>query len=328
MKIETVKTAKDNKTNNLTGGLTMKKTLFVVFLAVMALMLVSTTSFAKVTGTCSSCHTMHASQDGTATNTPSAYLLKANCVACHTSDALLGGAVARGAKVDNTSGSAAGTFYTVGAASTENQSHQHNVAGLAALDGAFSSRNVPGGSIAYTTQVTCSGTGTTGCHGSGFHHTDTMYRGLSGIEGKGVTDREYSGVGGNGATADNHNVYSANTTTGISAFCAKCHGGFHGTDDTGTASPFTRHPTDNTIIGINGTLVADYNLTPYAFAGGEYTANTTTAAYASSSTGARVACISCHRSHGSGQPDLLRFAMSSAGVGGDTGCLNCHSKQR
>ena len=92
MKIETVKCSKTNKTKNELGGLTMKKTFFVVLLAVMALVLVNGVSSAAITGTCGNCHTMHNSQDGTSvtqddagnlTTTPRDYLLIGGCVYCH-----------------------------------------------------------------------------------------------------------------------------------------------------------------------------------------------------------------------------------------------------
>jgi predicted CXXCH cytochrome family protein len=44
--------------------------------------------------------------------------------------------------------------------------------------------------------------------------------------------------------------------------------------------------------------------------------------------GAIVMCLSCHRAHGSDQPDLLRWAYAGmqAGTGtADTGCFVCHT---
>ncbi len=281
---------------------------------------------AKVTGVCSNCHTMHNSQGGNQVyggNT--AYLLLADCVACHTN---------AGNISDNTididgSTTAAGRF-----TSSAGDSLVHNVAGLYNADATLG--NVPPGGTDLGARLTCSGS-TTGCHmraSASYHHSDTApYRFLklsdnTDILGKESPDREYDSTGSYaGATATNHNVYSASTSQGISKFCAECHGNFHGTANTGSSSPFTRHPTDN-LLPSGWSAVVNYNMNPFAFDGSEYTSATVDSAY--TQTGARVACVSCHRAHGSANADLLRFdyTTQNAGGGNTYGCLGCHSLQR
>lgn len=297
----------------------MKKTFFVVFLAVMALMLASGTSYATlVQGVCSGCHTMHNSQngapmakndDGTPDTTPNLALLSATCVYCHTNDdATTVAQKSRGAQVTNATESAAGRFSGTAA-------NQHDVMTTDSVLG----NNPPGGS-ALSAQLSCSGA--TGCHRStGFHHVSSTenYRGLTGtVHGYSSSNREYGG-----ATSTNHNVYKSDTN-GISAYCATCHGTFH--TSTGSAGAWTRHPTDNTIPSAWNADV-DYNQSPFAFS--TLGSISTTSGYESVAN-PEVACISCHKAHGTGNADILRFAYNmNAGDGvNDKGCENCHTKQR
>lgn len=309
----------------------MKKlvlTLIALLVAGLAIYGLQPSVDAKVTGVCSNCHTMHNSQDGQQVyNGNTAYLLKADCVACHTNSGNIG---------DNTididgSTTAAGRF-TNGAGDTL----VHNVAGLYGVDGTLGN-TPPGNTTALTSQLACYGTN--GCHmrySGTYHHSDTApYRFLklangADVLGKESANREYDSTGNyNGANATNHNVYSASTSQGISRFCAECHPNFHGIANTGGSSPFLRHPTDNLIPPTWTGVTVDYNNNPFAFDGSDYNNASTTAPY--TTTGARVACVSCHRAHGSAYADLLRFnyLTQNAGTGSSTvGCLGCHSAQR
>lgn len=163
-----------------------------------------------------------------------------------------------------------------------------------------------------------------------------------------------------------HNFYArALTNNGagiidtVGSFCAGCHTSFHsmgqgelpyvagldngGDDNTDNfisknsgTSPWLRHPT-NVNIPNDGEYAAlfsgpgvDYNpAVPVARdpAGG----NPTTLVYdgMGGSAGDQVMCLSCHRAHGSNQPDALRFPygdmVAHAGTSVGTGCFYCHT---
>jgi predicted CXXCH cytochrome family protein len=343
----------------------MKKLNLVMVMALSLMLVIATAgiSQAAVQGPCSNCHTMHNSQDGApmtvdSSATPNAFLTVGTCLACHGYN----GTLATGAPNvfgDPDAGpstmTAGGTFLATKVdAAAGDYVKVHNVTDIpwTNAEGPFADVDPPGatsGSLGESIRAAGSTTpnfncaGATGCHGDhsqagsdagirGFHHGSVAYRyceldGGTDIIGKGSTDWEAGG-----ATATNHNVYSADTTAGISAFCAECHGLFHGTANTGSSSPFERHPTNNLLSAATGwnlgNVTVDYNNNPFSFDGADYTAATTTAAY--TTTGARVACVSCHRAHGTPEADILRFDYSAqlAGLGGTIGCLGCHERQR
>ena len=120
------------------------------------------------------------------------------------------------------------------------------------------------------------------------------------------------------------------TNDSINALCALCHGDFHGTDDVKSGSNWIRHPTENLLSDASGWTMAsvtvDYENNPFSF--NDLTGKSTTTAY--DTTGARVACVSCHRAHGTAYNDILRwdYATMLAGGAGTTGCLGCHHLQR
>jgi len=221
----------------------------------------------------------------------------------------------------------------------------------------------------YTDQVTCAGTH--GCHGNhtdedpmsaikGAHHNNlngtntkadadaisnashkigASYRFLAGIYGledpnwnwseSAGTHNEYYGPDGNSNYADKHT---------ISYFCAECHGDFH--SDIGSSSPWLRHPTD--IVLPDSGEYANYNPNNP----GQYSVEAPVARPTvpdspsatvnpgdnSSAEGAIVMCLSCHRAHGSDQPDLLRWdyedmIAGNAGASEGTGCFVCHTEK-
>ena len=338
----------------------MRKTIMTVLLALLSVALVSGYAHAIIQGKCADCHTMHASQDGTST-TPNDNLTKFSCVACHTT-----GGVAEAPKIDGqlaAARTAGGTFNTniVGSA----PSKVHNVRDItwtvdeSAIGGLLNT--TPGAEAggftepAGAAELTCATA--KGCHGQsasgfkGFHHNTypNAYRFLryndggtptyTDIKGKGSADRELGG-----ATSGNHNVYYAipsdesTDRNSISSLCSMCHGDFHGQDDTTASgtSPWKRHPTEVLIPSSwNGTdpddVEVNYDLTPFAFVTADYDTLGTGDPYGMSNN-PRVACVSCHRAHGSDYNDLLRFDYAAnnmkAGSGGTTGCLACHTAQR
>lgn len=324
----------------------MKKvffTIMVIFLAAVVIYGFPAKTDAVATGPCSGCHTMHSSQGGVAT-TPNNYLLSSSCIACHT-----GAGAATTAYVDKTTATqlAGGTFLE-SAGNANTPAKRHDVVGYVSTPGLIAAPGTTGSpQTVGIAELTCAGT--KGCHGThnvvgdagiaGYHHGSKvgyrfLYIGVSTYDvankvlGTGLANFESGG-----ATSAAHNVYSASTTVGISKLCANCHGQFHGTSNTNAASPFKRHPTDNTLLSTGWTLtsvVTDYDKNPFAFA--DYTTVTTGQAYTASTSGASVACISCHRAHGSANDDLLRYAypgsISAGNATNEGGCENCHYKQR
>lgn len=121
----------------------------------------------------------------------------------------------------------------------------------------------------------------------------------------------------------------------ISQFCASCHGRFHtletmnntrGGIGASASSPFIRHPTD--IILPNEGEYSGYE---------NYDVNVPVARQVvpdmASSTVNRgsdvVICLSCHASHASNYPDMLRWDYATGcntnTVNTDCGCFTCHT---
>jgi len=202
--------------------------------------------------------------------------------------------------------------------------------------------------------------GCQGCHVFTYHHEDNgVYRFLKGhgypqpwpdqIENSkdittntdyvvGVEDSDWEYTTDN---AGDHNYYkgtSDNYTSGgdslttkqtITAFCSGCHQRFHGIqpeigNGMGSGSPWIRHPTDILLpeTGEYGKYdpVANYSVeAPVAWINPETPARGE----------AVVMCLSCHRPHGSDQPDMLRWdyrnmVTGATGSSADTGCFTCH----
>ena len=342
----------------------MKKTLIKLTIMLAAAAMVAAFSCpvqAAVTGACVECHTMHNSQGGTnmAQNKagtymddPYAHLTLSSCVGCHFS-----GTSVVAPKIDgqyNVDSTAGGTFRDSGAGRVIDDHGVHNVdIALSTLGEESSLTVIPGlGSVNMNHQTTGSSTvtdltcaGMKGCHGQasvdgndagikGFHHgSQEGWRYLqiddgTPVVGVGASDWEKDMSDG-WTTGDQHNVYSSSTTEGINKLCANCHSDFHGLANTNSAGDLTgdwiRHPTDNNIpAGWNA--VVDYRDNPFAFA--SLTGKTATGTYTNS--GAQVACISCHRAHGTPYDDILRWDYSTQVAGGGlvAGCLGCHTLQQ
>jgi predicted CXXCH cytochrome family protein len=184
--------------------------------------------------------------------------------------------------------------------------------------------------------------GCEGCHYFTYHHVDNgnnKYRFLTGHDGTADTVQRYViGIGDadweQTPSLANHNIYQGfdgpasgeqlDDTNSISSFCSGCHMEFHRENDIGgTSSPWTRHPTD--ILLLNSGEYAAYNpptvynnLAPVAY---------TNVASPTRAT-AVVMCLSCHRPHGSDQPDILRWDYGDCVTGTDDancGCFVCHT---
>lgn len=379
----------------------MKKSLITlsIMLAAVALVGLISTPAIAITGQCSNCHTMHNSQDGAYEvstysdgtlspnqSTPLGFLLKADCIACHTGDTGAGAQNSYGAPVilhiNDPSGQGAsntlagGDFYWVAVGLGGDDSTGHNVDLLSNEDVAIGKTppgwdaaatlsgnygQVAGGDGTWTELLTCAGK--YGCHGDhskisnddgirGAHHSNTgltetqatapttvggSYRFLGGI--KGLENSQWNWA----ETASDHNEYygvdgNVNYTdkSTINYSCAECHGDFHKT--IGSASPWLRHPTDIVLPSdptkeyqfYNPDNANQYSVeAPVARPTVPATSSSTvTPGDSTTDNGAIVSCLSCHRAHGSNEPDLLRwtYANMQAGTGeADTGCFVCHT---
>ncbi len=120
----------------------------------------------------------------------------------------------------------------------------------------------------------------------------------------------------------------------MSQFCATCHGNFHtlanGTSDgvgITASSPFIRHPTDLSLPARGEYL--DY--TTYNLDAPVARLNVPAASSGTVTPGSdAVMCLSCHLSHASDYPSMLRWDYSTmiagnAGAAAGTGCFVCHS---
>lgn len=297
----------------------MKKSVLIGSLVAGAFLLPAVASAGVVQGRCDTCHTMHASQDGS-TWTPNAVLLKGSgCAACHalstSNDASgLGGAFNAPQVIATTNTLSGGYFSLTG-------DSQHNVLDYTTAEdsvysptgtGPFGDYRGPGGDAARATRLEC-----VNCHnGSGAHHgTGGPYRMLNGVSGTG--DADYGAtVGRSGNTYD---AASMNT------FCAGCHGNFHGTGsgdaNIGSYGSWIRHPVNITLADAHLQTSRDY--------ANDYTAAGATALDQSPlGTGGVVMCLSCHVAHGNAQPDMLAWTYNDMNAGNGTrdgGCENCHS---
>ncbi len=209
--------------------------------------------------------------------------------------------------------------------------------------------------------------GCRGCHVFTYHHENNgVYRFLKG-HGKGpypgvtsplpkarkniitytdyVTGVEDSDWEYTNSSSDHNNykgtttVYSSSGTAltnqqSLTAFCSGCHPYFHGPysqfgggnegmcNSTTCSSPWLRHPTDIALPTTGEYAGYTYNIeAPIAYTNPV------------AKTGPIVMCLSCHRPHGSNQPDMLRWAYSDMEAGTtDTnkagrGCFACHTQK-
>ena len=183
-----------NSTKNIKEVKIVKKVIMTLFFVALSVVLVYGIADA-VSGPCSSCHTMHNSQDGAPDNydssaTPNGKLLKGDCLGCHamdTADNIETLDTIPQVQHTDTNDLAGGNFgYTDLLA---NQANGHNVSGIGVQD--TTHLNVPPGYVAaYDPAATDFDTGSrlvcagqNGCHGdrdladefaavSGAHHGD------------------------------------------------------------------------------------------------------------------------------------------------------------
>ncbi len=310
---------------------------------------------AKVEGVCSDCHTMHNSQDGSAMviSGTGINLLTEDCVGCHSS-ASAETIVNRTPIVFNTTMApakplAGGNFYWVAQGGAENDVYGHNVWGISGLDGNISvSEGAPGRnggpgcanschqSLALNpTLSSFDKNGCQGCHTEVSHHDDSKpwFRFLKGhmhddayVTGNEAPDWEQNAI----TDPNDRNVYlgvdaavtvytwgtGLRTAQTVSAFCSGCHADFH--EDMGVSSPWLRHPND-ILLPESSEYDAYDPINNYS--------NEAPVGYLDPDNPIRaqavVSCLSCHRAHGSNQPDMLRWDYLNMTAG--TGCYTCHT---
>jgi len=206
--------------------------------------------------------------------------------------------------------------------------------------------------------------GCQGCHTRVGHHNpnDPSYRYLGGHGFPGIDYVDGGGVPNTYEDADweqtkgaaDHNFYKRQNSHfdfGIGGFCAGCHSTFHamgqgaipyapidngGDDNTDNlitanstpSNPWLRHPT-NVNIPNNGEYAAMFS-GPAAYNPAVPVAQNPAGNPNIIDAGDQVMCLSCHRAHGSNQPDALRFNYSTivahnAGAAAGTGCFYCHT---
>jgi hypothetical protein len=333
-------------------------------------------SYAKVTGNCANCHTMHYSQNGTRLSSwgssgPYTWLNTNSCLGCHTSTSgntiiELGGS--RIPIVFNTGGYpseplAGGNFYKPSLGGSENDKYGHNVEGISNADNNLV--YVPGKHFGGNDQLSISDC--YDCHSMGFdpgypgipftiartgdvlicrdchtqvkHHANDSATIVDGTGGwyrfiyyvKGIEDSDWEKT----VSPTDHNEYqgetSANDSISVSDAGCGCHGDFHALRNpsgVGSSSPWLKHPADIALPN-SGEYSAYTTYNPVApvarpdlsgYSGPSETVTPGTD---------QVMCLSCHRSHGSDQLDILRWDYSTmvAGGGGSGGCFTCHTQK-
>ncbi len=297
---------------------------------------------------------MHNSQDGATTvNSGNGYtLLVDDCIGCHSSDTnqtIINGTPIVLNTIPPLNPLAGGNFYWVSQGGAANDVFGHNVWGISGVDNNISvAIGAPGGSNgaackkchqslaldpALSTAAEVLGkNGCQGCHIEVAHHDDSQpwYRFLKGHRTvnhyvEGIEDPNWEQT----PDINNHNVYKGidaigapetfNSSHSISGFCYGCHTDFHA--DMGVSSPWIRHPNDVLLPTDVTTEYASYDpLATYS--------NEAPVAYLNPAVPARaeavVSCLSCHRAHGSNQPDMLRWDYANMGTGG---CFTCHTSK-
>jgi predicted CXXCH cytochrome family protein len=276
---------------------------------------------AAVSGVCSNCHTMHASQNGATSTASDTLLVAGGCVGCHSDNALENDSSGRDTssikapQVDNDSGTMVGFINNGGYFSdlTADDAKQHNIAGsLAGADGNLT--QAPGGT--QTTTLTCEN-----CHsGSGGHHggNPSAYRilGTDNVTSTAATDYGAIAVATQHLGERDETVYDA---ADMNALCANCHGDFHATGNTSgsAAGTWKRHPTDVATSTGSGPSSRQFD-----------NSGDTDAVPVGAGTDGVVMCLSCHLAHGGNYNDLLSFNYDANDAGDGivaVGCETCHS---
>lgn len=266
----------------------LNKATMLAALAGAALVCLPAVASAVVSGQCSNCHTMHASQGGT-TTTPQGVLLTGGCTGCHgggtaatLTDGITGAPLVISSQA-RTMSDAAGTgmlpggfFLTAAGGGTERKMHSVTNAGLAAqtvfaTPPGYNAADHASNPATWDPKPAVDGfncAGTYGCHGNrgqtdpgmavrGKHHDATAmgFRMLNGIGGKRSTS--YT-ITKNIYAADHNNAGGVGGSTWtLSYLCSQCHGVFHGNgaggDTMNAGNAWIRHPSDFKLNAATGT---------------------------------------------------------------------------
>ena len=278
-------------------------------------------------------------------------LLIEDCVGCHssnTAETIVNGTPIVYNTVPPTNPLAGGNFHWVAKGGADNDVFGHNVWGVSDED-----NNIPAsaGAPGRDSTPACNGchqslatdpadncfdkSGCQGCHTEVSHHDDSKpwFRFLKGHRSDDhyVTGIEAANWEHDPDNAADRNVYQgADATTftsnytlksthAVTAFCSGCHSSFH-EDMGGVTSPWIRHPND-ILLPTTGEYGAYNPLNTYS--------NEAPVAYLDPANPSRaeavVSCLSCHRAHGSDQPDMLRWDYDNMAEG--TGCYVCHTSK-
>lgn len=322
-------------------------------LLLLAFCLSSTVAQASVQGPCSNCHTMHNSQDGMAmvNSGTGTTLLMEDCVGCHSSDTaatIINNTPIVYNTVPPTNPLAGGNFHWVAKGGAVNDVYGHNVWGISlednnipASEGAPGSSGGPGCNGCHLSLATnpddsaiTGKSGCQGCHTEVAHHDDSKpwFRFLKGhmsndhyVIGTEAAnwEQDFSTPSGRNIylgidEASSSSTYSLKAKKSISAFCSGCHPDFH--EEMGVAGAWIRHPND-ILLPTTGEYGEYDPITNYS--------NEAPVAYLNITTPTRaeavVTCLSCHRAHGSNQPDMLRWDYVNMAAG--TGCYTCHTQK-
>jgi predicted CXXCH cytochrome family protein len=256
---------------------------------------------------------------------------------------------------------AGGNFYWV---ATLGDSYGHNVRGISPKDVALD--EAPGGKGHSCASWSCHGSltypdtehgdrlrinGCEGCHNTVSHHGDDppgqvvgaeggWYRFLCGDHGStggggvaGIEDPDWE----QSPTAGQHNAYFGvwdkdhhwEEPQAMSDYCSGCHEAFHSpgwwANNGGEGGePWLRHPSDWPLPA-SGEYAAYTVYNPLAPVSRPNLLSFDAAAVTPGVD--MVMCLSCHRVHGSPNPDILRwdYTTMNAGGSGSGGCFICHT---
>lgn len=259
---------------------------------------------------------------------------------------------------------AGGNFYWVVAV---DDSYGHNVRGISPKDSKLGI--APGGEGHTCASWSCHGSltypdtehggrlrknGCEGCHNTVKHHGDDSpgevvgadggwYRFLCGdhgpIGGGGVAGIEDPDWEQNPTSARHNSYYGVrdkedhwDEPQAMSDYCSGCHQAFHSpgwwADNGGEGNPWLRHPSDWTLPA-SGEYTAYTVYDPSVPVARPHLPSPDPAAVTHGDNGDMVMCLSCHRTHGSPYPDMLRWDYSTidAGGGESGGCFTCHTSK-
>ena len=284
---------------------------------------------------CSSCHTIHNSEDGAEKDTSGPYpslLLMGNktdlCLSCHDgTDSLAPDVwdITSPAAYPETPG---GDFYR---AITGNTGLGHNPyldivgnesANIDEDDVAAIELTPPGWGGAALTTWNC-----VSCHDAhgtvagsatvyAYRYLLTTVNGVSVDTAIGSVNADKATLG-TAEADDNKNIYK-NGTTKWGTWCQACHTDFHP-----GAGATNMHPTAGAMTNVLSSYGSDYS---YLY---PLVATDETWVPGTASTGVdgdeEVFCLSCHKAHAAANDDILRWDVNGA-AGANTNCNKCHRK--